>query len=287
MLPRISIVTPSYNQAPFLGETLTSVLGQDWPDLEYIVMDGGSTDGSVDLIQAQAHKLAYWQSAPDGGQSAALNAGFARSTGDILGWVNSDDYYLPGALQRAAAVLHPSRAEILVANGIVYDMPRARTLATRVQDRSRSSTLEWFDFVLQPATFWTRAAWDLVGPLDADLHYAFDWEWFVRAKKAGVLFHIQEHMQAVARVHGSTKTETGGSRRDEEIATVYGRHIGLHAAAFYRYAAQHRKQVARLRKWLRRVGLQDHTNTALRKMWGAKIVPALTSQQTENLLDML
>ena len=102
VLPRITVVTPSFNQAPFLEQTILSVLGQCYPNLEYIVMDGGSTDGSREIIERYAPQLAYWQSQPDGGQAAAINAGFARATGEILCWLNSDDYFLPGALHRIA-----------------------------------------------------------------------------------------------------------------------------------------------------------------------------------------
>ena len=97
-LPRITLVTPSFNQAPYLGATIRSVLGQGYPDLEYIVMDGGSTDGSVGIIRRHEADLAFWKSAPDGGQSDALRQGFSRATGEVLGWLNSDDTLEPGAL---------------------------------------------------------------------------------------------------------------------------------------------------------------------------------------------
>src|SRR6266849_8649816 len=98
-LPRLSIVTPSYNQGGYLGQTIESVLSQDYPDLEYIVLDGGSRDGSVEIIRKVEPRLAYWRSSPDGGQTAALREGFERATGEVLGWLNSDDWLEPGALR--------------------------------------------------------------------------------------------------------------------------------------------------------------------------------------------
>ena len=113
-LPKVSIVTPSFNQASFLEQTLRSVLEQDYPNLEYIVIDGGSTDGSVEIINKYADQLAYWQSQPDQGQTDAINQGFAHATGEILAWLNSDDLLLPGAVSAAVRALeeHPEAAMV-------------------------------------------------------------------------------------------------------------------------------------------------------------------------------
>lgn len=175
-LPWITIITPSYNQAAYLEETLRSVLLQGYPNLEYIVVDGGSTDGSVDIVRKYSPWLTSWVSEPDDGQSDAINKGFARATGDILAWLNSDDTFEPGTLRRAAELLRNSTdpawmigaARIVDADGRQVRLRRpARPTATRM--------LRWGDnWFPQQSTFWNRRMWDAAGPVREDLHYSMD-----------------------------------------------------------------------------------------------------------------
>jgi glycosyltransferase involved in cell wall biosynthesis len=230
--PRISIVTPSFNQAAFLPETLASVFGQGYPNLEYIVMDGGSTDGSVGLIEAMADRLAYWVSEADDGQSAAINHGFRRATGDILGWLNSDDAYLPGALALAARTLDPQKAQILHGDTVYLSEETGRTKVSRVADIVTRLELDWTSTIVQPSSFMTRRAWELVGELDESLHYAMDWDWFLRAKRAGVEFVMRPQPLSVYRLHAAQKT-TPSAARTKELRGVYRRHNGPRGERLY------------------------------------------------------
>ena len=233
--PVISIVTPSFNQGRFLGETLDSVLGQRYPNLDYIVMDGGSTDESVDVIRARQEGLAFWQSKGDNGQPAAINEGFARARGVILGWLNSDDLYVNDTLPTVASALADCAREAVVLYGsceLFQDEDGSTELRMPVPfDRSR---LEITDYIDQPSVFFTRTAWERVGPLDESLHYAFDWDWFLRAAKC-CRFQPWDRVLSRYRIHRQHKTGTGGLRRWEELCEVVHRHSPDEVVRHYQY----------------------------------------------------
>ena len=181
-LPRISVVTPSYNQAAFLRKTLDSVVSQNYPNLEYIVIDGGSTDGSADILREYSSKLTYWVSEPDQGQSHAINKGFAHATGEIMTWLNSDDLLLPDALHTVGEIFarYPQIQWLTgqPANLDVYDTLRVAPLKT---GRFRAIIRRgWYHgrglgFIRQEGTFWRRSLWEKAGAsIDEAKHYAMD-----------------------------------------------------------------------------------------------------------------
>ncbi len=226
-LPRISVITPSFNQAPYLEATIRSVLGQDYPNLEYIIMDGGSTDGSLEIIRKYADRLAYWVSEPDEGQADAINRGFARATGDILAWLNSDDTYEPGALHAVAEAFreHPG-ADLVYGEGWYMDITGQRLRPCKfVRHAFPRLYLANKDPILQQAAFWRRALWKRVGPLDTGLNWVFDWDWFIRAHQLG-RFHYLPRFLANYRVHPAAKTRQNDIRRRIEQRNITLRYGG-------------------------------------------------------------
>jgi glycosyltransferase involved in cell wall biosynthesis len=220
-LPLVSIITPSFNQAQYLERTICSVLEQDYPNIEYIVMDGGSTDGSLKIIKNYADRLAYWCSESDEGQVAAINKGFALSNGEILGWINSDDFYEPGAIRTAAEyfINHPETSFLYGEGWYVDEYSQRLRICHFVKPNFRDFYLLNHDPTLQSATFWRRELWNKVGPLDSNINWVFDWEWYIRAHKKTTFQYIPEILSNY-RIHPKAKTRTGGMDRQLEIASI-------------------------------------------------------------------
>ena len=173
-LPRVSIVTPSFNQAAFLEETIQSVLSQDYPELDYIVIDGGSTDGSVEIIEQYADRLAYWTSEKDSGQADAINKGLARTTGEIVAWLNSDDTYLPGAIHAAVEALQANpECGLVYGDVLAVDGQGQPTNLIRYEDWGLDGLLQ-FKIIGQPAVFMRREALAKAGELDTSFHFLLD-----------------------------------------------------------------------------------------------------------------
>ncbi|HOV07282.1 MAG TPA: glycosyltransferase family 2 protein [Anaerolineaceae bacterium] len=226
-LPLVSIVTPSFNQAKFLEETIRSVLDQDYPRIEYILIDGGSTDGSVEIIRKYAHRLAYWVSEKDRGQTDALNKGFAAANGSILAWINSDDTYQPGAIRSAVDYLisHP-RVGLVYGDlnfinergEIVGKFPAAQTDLARLR--------RGYVHIPQPAAFFRTDLWKKVGPLDPSFYFAMDYDLWVRLAGLSDLQYLPGQVWANFRLHSSGKTMAADERCWPEMLRVHYRDGG-------------------------------------------------------------
>ena len=206
--PRISIVTPSYNQAEFIEETIRSVLLQGYPDIEYIIIDGGSTDGSVEIIKKYEPWLTYWVSEPDRGQSHAINKGFSRVTGDIVAWLNSDDVYLPHVFQRIAKYLE-THSKVMAVFGdawFVDEKGKRKALYKGVERPFVRRLMYWYGWeVPQPTVFLRKKVLEKVGFLDESYEYALDYEWFLRVSRFFGLHHLGVTL-ALYRLHEKSKT---------------------------------------------------------------------------------
>ena len=233
-LPKISVVTPSFNQGGFIEQTILSVLGQQYPRLEYIVMDGGSTDDSVEVIERYASQLTHWRSRPDKGQANAINEGMAMATGDILCWLNSDDILLPGALHRVAAVLKDVEGPALLFGDCLHmENGKRKCRGSEVARDHGRCHIELLSYVIQPSSFFNRRAWEATGALDEELHYSFDWDWQIRAARKGVSFMPLKEYLSVYRIHSAHKSATGGCERMKEISMVAARYNDERRAASF------------------------------------------------------
>jgi glycosyltransferase involved in cell wall biosynthesis len=211
--PKISIVTPSFNQGQFLERTILSVLNQDYPNLEYMIMDGGSTDGSVEIIKKYEKYLAYWVSEKDGGQGDAICKGFQRSTGQILAFFNSDDVYLPGTLLRVGRVFRETpKVGVVYGNKYIIDendrIIGERRLTPFVPHLSKFGMLYGGFGIYQPAAFWTKTLYDRVGGVDASFEFAMDTDLILRLALAGAKFAFLREYFMASRIHRDSKTST-------------------------------------------------------------------------------
>ena len=223
-LPTVTLVTPSYNQARFLEKTILSVLAQRYPKLEYIVMDGGSDDGSVDVIQKYAEKMTYWQSEKDDGQGDAILRGWNMGTGEMIGWLNSDDVLLPGALLRLAKLFARGR----------HDIVTGETLCIDENDIISAYMLKWkgplwmYQAALlhpgQPGTFYSRKTAEAVGCFDRTLSCAMEFDLVMRMLRAGASLGSVAVPVSALRHHSDTKSRRFEQEFRQENRMIFGKY---------------------------------------------------------------
>ena len=225
MLPLVTIVTPSYNQGRFIRATIESVLTQDYPRLEYLVIDGGSTDETVSILRDSSDRL-RWVSEPDRGQAHAINKGWRQARGSILAYLNSDDVYLPGAVAQAVAALdaHPQAAAVY-GEGYHVDA-EGRILERYPTEPFDADRLRETCFICQPTVFLRREAVESVGHLDESLRYCMDYDLWIRLARAGRILTHTPHYLASTRLHADAKTLGRRRPAHAEILKVVRHHFG-------------------------------------------------------------
>ena len=224
-VPRIAIVTPSYNQSRYLRATIESVLAQDYPQLIYHVQDGASTDGSVELLESYGKRVA-WRSEPDGGQAQAINRGFAGVDCEIMAYLNSDDVLMPGTLGYVANFFHAHPEVDIVYGHRIFINSDGLEVGRAVLPSHHARTLMWADYVPQETMFWRRRVWDAVGAIDENFDYALDWEFILRAQAAGFKFVRLPRFLACFRVHDAQKTAAIYDVGRQEMQILRARYIG-------------------------------------------------------------
>jgi glycosyltransferase involved in cell wall biosynthesis len=228
---QISIVTPSFNQVQFVAHTLESVLSQQYPNLEYVVIDGGSSDGSQQVIARVEEHLTHWISEADKGQTEAINKGFRLTSGEIMGYLNSDDLLLPGALNTVADYFsRRPDIDVIYGHRILID-EHGMAIGRWILPPHTSLAYAWNDFVPQETMFWRRSVWDQAGGhLDESFRFAMDWELISRFSSVGARFYRLPCYLAAFRVHANQKTSLqmatiGAEEMDRVVEKIHGRKV--------------------------------------------------------------
>lgn len=255
--PKVTIVTPSYNQGRYIEATIQSVLAQDYPNIEYLIIDGGSKDESVEIIRRYEDRLAGWVSEKDKGHADALNKGFARASGEILAWLNSDDTYYPGAVREAAEYLqaHPN-VGMVYAGANLTDHTGKVVGKFAARQTSYRQMLRGSVHIPQATTFFRADVWRQVGPLDLSLFFSFDYDLWVKIAKVSEIVYLPR-LWADFRMHDLGKSVVNDDRCYPDMIRVADRELGRSPISALRVRAVARKLFYawlpwRVRAWLRR-----------------------------------
>lgn len=220
---KISIVTPTYNQGKFIEETILSVISQKNIEYEYIIIDGGSEDNTLDVIKKYERHISYWVSESDNGQADAINKGLKVATGDYICWLNSDDLFMNNTLEIISKYveIHPE-CKFIYGDGVMFwDGLEYERIYKVHPGYDAHRKIKYCDPILQPSTFWHREIYDEIGGVNESLHFTMDWEYFIRISEKYEFFYIPEILSKY-RIHKDHKTSNGGSLRAGEIMQIIG-----------------------------------------------------------------
>jgi GT2 family glycosyltransferase len=276
----VSIITPSYNQAPFLEQTMQSVLEQDYPHIEYIVVDGGSTDNSAEIIKTYADRLAYWISERDSGQSEAINKGFARANGEIVAWLNSDDYYMRNTISVVVRCFEQNPDAVMLYGDMLAVDEEGQTINVLKYKQLSLEDLLCFQIIGQPSVFFRHSALNKTGLLDPSFHFMLDHHLWIRLAEQGRILHIPQVWSA-ARYHPQAKNRAKAAefgreafrvldwaKKQPSLAKSVGRVKRRALASAHRYDARYLldggQPLAALIAWFR--ALFIHPPTALGRL---------------------
>jgi len=215
----VSIITPSFNQARYLEATIQSVLSQDFSQIEYMVIDGASTDGSLEIIKKYENRLARWVSEKDKGQADAINKGLARANGNILAWLNSDDYYLPNAITSAVKAFEENPDVVMVYGDMLAVDEHGQTINVLKYKQLSLEDLLCFQIIGQPAVFFRREAFEKIGGLDTTFHFLLDHHLWIRIAKQGKILHLPQTW-ATARYHAEAKNRAKAAEFGREAFRI-------------------------------------------------------------------
>jgi glycosyltransferase involved in cell wall biosynthesis len=266
--PRISIITPSFNQGAFIEDTIRSVIEQDYPNVELIVIDGGSTDNTVEILKKYSDRLAYWESEKDRGQTHAINKGLARATGDVWAYLNSDDLITPGALRRVGEIFADPAVDWIGAITEIFDSSGPKDTVTPQEPKRQIEYLTpWHRsvqhvFSCSNVTYMHRRIYEKLGGFDESYHYSMDMEYYTRAMFAGFKFHRVAEVLGRWRWHEQCKTVRDGNAyrfTEEEIRIAEANLHALPAGERSELAAE----ISRQRKWfsVRQIVVGDATSS--------------------------
>jgi glycosyltransferase involved in cell wall biosynthesis len=243
----ISIITPSYNQAAYLEQTIQSVINQNYSAIEYIIIDGGSTDCSVDVIKKYEANISYWVSEKDKGQSDAINKGLKLATGDIVCWLNSDDLFEPNTLNTIAKFFNEhAEAQFVYGDGVIFYENGKKQCSYCKPGKVDHEVLSRCDPLQQPSTFWRRKIHDEIGFIDESLYYTMDWDFFMRIALRYEMNYLPVSFSRY-RIHDAHKTGVGGERRSKEILLLVEKYGTQEWADIFRKVYPYASEIRQLR----------------------------------------